>query len=142
MFSVIIYELLKYRSKIPVYLLILISVLFTVAVLSNDRIKSNFSDLFETIFFGVDSDKEYDDRIYIWRGSVSAVKDNFWIGAGVSNTDTVLTESFDKQVVASVSEPFKADGGLSVLCGNLGRAVMKTSALREPHCKIKAPAQN
>lgn len=50
------------------------------------------------------------------------------------------TESFDKQVVASVSEPFKIDGGLSVLSGNLGRAVMKTSALREPHCKIKAPA--
>jgi phosphogluconate dehydratase len=50
------------------------------------------------------------------------------------------TESFDKQVVASVEEPFKANGGLSVLCGNLGRAVMKTSALREPHCKIKAPA--
>ena len=50
------------------------------------------------------------------------------------------TESFDKQVVATVKEPFKADGGLSVLCGNLGRAVMKTSALKEPHCKIKAPA--
>tara|TARA_R110002153_G_scaffold17413_2_gene60699 strand:- start:19612 stop:21432 length:1821 start_codon:yes stop_codon:yes gene_type:complete len=50
------------------------------------------------------------------------------------------TESFDKQVVATVSEPFKVDGGLSVLSGNLGRAVMKTSALREPHCKIKAPA--
>jgi phosphogluconate dehydratase len=50
------------------------------------------------------------------------------------------TESFDKQVVASVDEPFKADGGLSVLCGNLGRAVMKTSALKEPHCKITAPA--
>jgi phosphogluconate dehydratase len=50
------------------------------------------------------------------------------------------TESFDKQVVASVEEPFKVDGGLSVLCGNLGRAVMKTSALKEPHCRIKAPA--
>ena len=50
------------------------------------------------------------------------------------------TESYDKQVVASVNEPFKADSGLSVLCGNLGRAVMKTSALKEPHCKIKAPA--
>ena len=49
-------------------------------------------------------------------------------------------ESYDKQVVASVNEPFKADSGLSVLCGNLGRAVMKTSALKEPHCKIKAPA--
>jgi phosphogluconate dehydratase len=50
------------------------------------------------------------------------------------------TESFDKQVIANVDEPFKVDGGLSVLCGNLGRAVMKTSALKEPHCKITAPA--
>lgn len=50
------------------------------------------------------------------------------------------TESFDPQVVASIEKPFKPDGGLSVLTGNLGRAVMKTSALREPHCRIKAPA--
>lgn len=49
-------------------------------------------------------------------------------------------ESFDKDVLASVAKPFKPDGGLSVLHGNLGRAVMKTSALREPHCRIKAPA--
>ncbi|MFQ3219313.1 MAG: phosphogluconate dehydratase [Paraglaciecola sp.] len=50
------------------------------------------------------------------------------------------TESFDLQVVATVDKPFKPNGGLSVLSGNLGRAVMKTSALREPHCIIKAPA--
>ncbi len=50
------------------------------------------------------------------------------------------TESFDKAVLASVEEPFKPDGGLSVLSGNLGRAVIKTSALRQPHCHIKAPA--
>ena len=36
--------------------------------------------------------------------------------------------------------PFKPDGGLSVLDGNLGRGVIKTSALRTPHCNIKAPA--
>lgn len=49
-------------------------------------------------------------------------------------------ESFDKEVLASVAKPFKPDGGLSVLHGNLGRGVMKTSALREPHCHIKGPA--
>ncbi len=48
--------------------------------------------------------------------------------------------SFDKEVLADVNSPFKADGGLSVLQGNLGRAVIKTSALRDPICKIKAPA--
>jgi len=48
--------------------------------------------------------------------------------------------SLDKDVVASVATPFKPDGGLSVLEGNLGRAVMKTSALRSPHCTFTAPA--
>ncbi|MCC2615418.1 phosphogluconate dehydratase [Aestuariibacter halophilus] len=48
--------------------------------------------------------------------------------------------SHDTEVLASVAKPFKPDGGLSVLSGNLGRAVMKTSALRETHCRIKAPA--
>ena len=51
-----------------------------------------------------------------------------------------VTESFDKDVVASVETPFKPDGGLSVLNGNLGRAVIKTSALREGASKITAPA--
>jgi len=49
-------------------------------------------------------------------------------------------ESFDKDVFADIESPFKPDGGLSVLHGNLGRAVIKTSALREPKCHIKAPA--
>ncbi|MFC6439842.1 phosphogluconate dehydratase [Bowmanella sp. JS7-9] len=48
--------------------------------------------------------------------------------------------SLDPQVVASVETPFKPDGGLSVLEGNLGRAVMKTSALREGKGIITAPA--
>lgn len=51
-----------------------------------------------------------------------------------------IQSSIDKQVLASVAEPFKSDGGLSVLAGNLGRGVMKTSALPDPHCVIKAPA--
>jgi phosphogluconate dehydratase len=49
-------------------------------------------------------------------------------------------ESFDKEVLADINKPFKADGGLSVLSGNLGRAVMKTSALLGADCHIKAPA--
>ncbi|MFC4699660.1 phosphogluconate dehydratase [Glaciecola siphonariae] len=49
-------------------------------------------------------------------------------------------ESYDTSVFADINTPFKPDGGLSVLHGNLGRAVIKTSALREPKCHIKAPA--
>lgn len=48
--------------------------------------------------------------------------------------------SHDKEVLATVETPFKPDGGLSVLDGNLGRGVIKTSAMPTPHCHIKAPA--
>lgn len=48
--------------------------------------------------------------------------------------------SLDLEVLAHHDKPFKPNGGLSVLSGNLGRAVIKTSALRTPECHIKAPA--
>lgn len=50
------------------------------------------------------------------------------------------TESLDSDVLAKASKPFKPDGGLSVLSGNLGRAVIKTSSIREGKSVVKAPA--
>jgi len=50
------------------------------------------------------------------------------------------TESGDKEVVATVAKPFKNDGGLRVLKGNLGVSVLKTSSLRDGSFVIKAPA--
>ncbi|GGD64181.1 phosphogluconate dehydratase [Lacimicrobium alkaliphilum] len=49
-------------------------------------------------------------------------------------------KSLDPEVLASVDAPFKPNGGLSVLNGNLGRGVIKTSALRDNKTHIKAPA--
>lgn len=49
-------------------------------------------------------------------------------------------KSLDPEVLATIETPFKADGGLSVLDGNLGRAVIKTSSLREGRTHVKAPA--
>ena len=51
-----------------------------------------------------------------------------------------VEESGDLDVIASVANPFKADGGLKVLKGNLGTAVIKTSSLRKGSFVIKAPA--
>jgi phosphogluconate dehydratase len=48
--------------------------------------------------------------------------------------------SQDLTVLSTAAEPFKSHGGLEVLAGNIGRAVMKTSALREGSELIKAPA--
>lgn len=48
--------------------------------------------------------------------------------------------SLDPDVLATVKKPFKAHGGLEVLSGNVGRGVIKTSALREGTEVVKAPA--
>lgn len=49
-------------------------------------------------------------------------------------------ESGDDEVIATVANPFKVDGGLKVLKGNLGISVIKTSSLREGCDIVTAPA--
>jgi phosphogluconate dehydratase len=51
-----------------------------------------------------------------------------------------VDESGDKDVIATVAQPFKADGGLKTLKGNLGTSVLKTSSLRDGSYVIEAPA--
>jgi phosphogluconate dehydratase len=48
--------------------------------------------------------------------------------------------SGDASVLRPASEPFSPDGGLKLLRGNLGRAIMKTSAVAGEHRVIEAPA--
>ena len=48
--------------------------------------------------------------------------------------------SGDAGVLAPVAAPFSADGGLKLLTGNLGRAVIKTSAVKPEHRVVQAPA--
>jgi phosphogluconate dehydratase len=48
--------------------------------------------------------------------------------------------SLDEAVITTVDKPFKKDGGLKVLKGNLGTSVIKTSSLREGSYVINAPA--
>ena len=50
-------------------------------------------------------------------------------------------KSLDENVVRGVTAPFSAAGGLSVLGGNLGRAVIKVSAVPEHIKKVQAPAR-
>ncbi len=50
-------------------------------------------------------------------------------------------ESLDREIVAPVSTPFLADGGLRLMHGNLGRSVCKVSAVKPEHRVIEAPAR-
>ncbi len=49
-------------------------------------------------------------------------------------------QSRDSAVLRPVAEPFRADGGLRVLDGNLGRATIKVSAVPDERLVIEAPA--
>ncbi|TAL65131.1 MAG: phosphogluconate dehydratase [Legionella sp.] len=50
------------------------------------------------------------------------------------------TESRDPKVLTSTTQPFKPQGGMQVLSGNLGRAILKTSGLASGKEIIQAPA--
>ena len=49
-------------------------------------------------------------------------------------------QSLDENVITSIKKPFNSHGGLKVMSGNIGRAVMKTSAIAPEHQIIEAPA--
>ena len=48
--------------------------------------------------------------------------------------------SGDESVLRPAARPFSPDGGLKLLRGNLGRAVIKTSAVKPEHRVVEAPA--
>jgi phosphogluconate dehydratase len=52
----------------------------------------------------------------------------------------VATTSYDETVLRPVANPFRPDGGLRALSGNLGRAVIKVSAVPAERSVIEAPA--
>ncbi|HWT14891.1 MAG TPA: phosphogluconate dehydratase [Patescibacteria group bacterium] len=49
--------------------------------------------------------------------------------------------SLDRSVLRGIAEPFDAEGGLRRLEGNLGRAIVKVSAVKPEHRVIEAPAR-
>jgi phosphogluconate dehydratase len=48
--------------------------------------------------------------------------------------------SGDTNVLRPASDPFSADGGLKLLRGNLGRSIIKVSAVKSEHRVVEAPA--
>lgn len=52
-----------------------------------------------------------------------------------------LEKSGDSKIIGTVSKPFRANGGVKVLTGNLGQAVIKVSAVKEKCHIVEAPAK-
>lgn len=51
-----------------------------------------------------------------------------------------VSESLDREVLTHLATPFQANGGLKLLKGNLGRAVIKVSAVPDKNRIVEGPA--
>ena len=64
-----------------------------------------------------------------------------WLDDGRLAWRELPAQSPAPDIVRPVSEPFSAEGGFSLLEGNLGRAMLKTSAVESSHWRVLAPAR-
>ncbi|MEE4117628.1 MAG: phosphogluconate dehydratase [Paracoccaceae bacterium] len=55
--------------------------------------------------------------------------------------DAAAPASLNDKILRPVADPFQPKGGLKQVQGNLGRSVMKVSAVKEEHLSIEAPAR-
>jgi len=80
-----------------------------------------------------------DIRTVVGKG-LSAYATEPWLDGGRLAWRTAPASSGDLDVLRPVAEPFSSHGGLRLLTGNLGRAVIKTSAMKHEHHVVEAPA--
>ncbi len=60
--------------------------------------------------------------------------------SGVLRWRDGASESLDPAILTTADKPFSANGGVKLLTGNLGRSVIKISAVKSEHRLVEAPA--
>ena len=71
---------------------------------------------------------------------LSAYTQEPWLDNGQLGWRPVSSHSADTAVLRPVADPFSTDGGLRLLQGNLGRSVIKVSAVKPEHRVVHAQA--
>jgi len=88
----------------------------------------------------LDAGLAHDDvNTILGRGLRAHCKEPFLDGDQVVWKD-LPEQSGDEAVLRKYTNPFSPDGGLVLVQGNLGRAVMKVSAVKKEHHIVEAPA--
>ncbi|MES2296769.1 MAG: phosphogluconate dehydratase [Pseudomonadota bacterium] len=80
-----------------------------------------------------------DVRTILGHGLRAHCREAYLDDAGVAWKDAPPA-SADETVLRGAQAPFAADGGMILVAGNLGRAVMKVSAVKQEHRTVEAPA--
>ena len=82
----------------------------------------------------------YDDANTVMGQGIQAyTKNPFLIDGKLIYKDGIKT-SKEENILRNIENPFSKNGGVRILKGNIGRAVIKISAVKEEHQIIKAPA--
>jgi phosphogluconate dehydratase len=80
------------------------------------------------------------DTITVGGGGLRPYAREPYLKADVLDWRDAPQDSLDRDVLRPASDPFDAEGGLRLLKGPLGRAVMKVSAVAPEHRVVEAPA--
>ena len=75
----------------------------------------------------------------VGHGMAAYTQEPFLIDGKLQWRDAVA-ESRNTDILRTVDAPFSPDGGLRVMRGNVGRSVIKVSAMKPEHFEIEAPA--
>ena len=84
----------------------------------------------------------HDDVRTVWGEGL----ESYAIDPKLGSDGTVMREpapakSANPKVLSGIDEPFQAGGGLKMLTGNLGKSVIKVSAVKKQHRIVEAPAR-
>jgi len=88
----------------------------------------------------LDAGLMHGDAQSVWGGSLADFVQEPYLRDGALAWRTAAAESRDLNILRATSEPFDSEGGLRLLTGNLGRAVIKISAVAPAYRRVEGPA--
>lgn len=89
----------------------------------------------------IDAGLLHEDARTVGGATLAAYRNVPEYATGKAEWRGTVTESGDTSVLRPVADPFDTHGGLHTVRGNLGRAVIKVSAVKPEHRTIEAPAR-
>jgi O-antigen ligase len=95
--TVMIYEFFYLKNRINGILMFLFLLGSFVFVFNSSNFSNSANNLINIYSHGYNINENYDDRIYIWKASVSAIKHNPIFGVGISEKKEVLNNEYLKQ---------------------------------------------
>ncbi len=89
----------------------------------------------------IDAGLAHEDVMTVWGPGLRAYAREPFLDAGKLVWRDGAAQSAEEKILRPASNPFSADGGLKLLRGNLGKSVIKTSAVDPKYWEITAPAR-